>query len=146
MVMTPSRPYLVRAFYEWIVDNGCTPYILVDAYASGVEVPQEHVKDGRIVLNISPTAVQRLDIGDKVINFEGRFAGIATTVFAPITAVLGIYAKENSQGMIFETDRAPEPPEPPFPPMSITDSGNGAGNKTRSRKADMPRPSLKVVK
>lgn len=146
MVMTSSRPYLVRAFYEWIVDNGCTPYILVDAFASGVEVPQDYVKDGRIVLNISPTAVQHLDIGDKAINFEGRFAGIGTTVFAPIASVLGIYAKENSQGMIFETEQAPEPPEPPFPPVSVSDNGIGGGNKPRSGKTDKPRPSLKVVK
>jgi len=142
MPMTPSRPYLVRAFYEWIVDNGCTPYILVDAHASGVEVPQAYVKDGRIVLNISPTAVQHLDIGDEAINFEGRFAGIATSVFAPIAAVLGIYAKENSQGMIFEADQhAPEPPEPP---ASSVDSGDST--PIRPGKRDRPRPALKVVK
>ena len=71
MTMTSSRPYILRALYEWILDNSCTPYILVNAYEQGVLVPQEHVKDGQIILNISPTAVQGLQISDDAIDFNG---------------------------------------------------------------------------
>ena len=76
MAMTSSRPYIIRALYDWILDNECTPYILVNALYSGVEVPQEHVKDGQIILNISPTAIQNLSLGNEAVNFDGRFAGM----------------------------------------------------------------------
>ena len=95
MVMTSSRPYVVRALYEWIVENNCTPYILVNAFEAGVEVPQEHVRDGQIVLNISPMAVSNLHLGNESLNFEGRFGGVPKTVNVPMIAVCGIYAKEN---------------------------------------------------
>lgn len=125
MTMNSSRPYLVRALYEWIVDNNCTPYMLVDATSPGVEVPQQYVKNGQIVLNVSPTAVANLQIGNEAVRFRGRFGGVATDVAAPIGAVLGIYARENGQGMVFE----PECPQPP------------AGDEPRAGK-----PSLRVVK
>jgi stringent starvation protein B len=107
--MKSSRPYLVRALYDWIVDNGCTPYVLIDAHAPGVEVPQQYVKDGQIVLNVSPGAVSELLITNDGISFRGRFGGIAVDILAPIGAVLGIYARENGQGMVFEPERAPPP-------------------------------------
>lgn len=130
MTMTSHRPYLIRALYEWILENGCTPYILVNAYGTGVEVPQNYVKDGQIILNISPVAVQALLISNERIEFNGRFGGVPTQVVVPIPAVLGIYAKENGQGMIFQTD---DPiPEPP---------GTPEGDKSRGG-----RPSLRVVK
>ncbi|MFZ9025541.1 MAG: ClpXP protease specificity-enhancing factor SspB, partial [Pseudohongiellaceae bacterium] len=81
--MTSSRPYVVRALYEWIVENSCTPYILVNAFGEGVEVPQEHVRDGQIVLNISPIAVSDLHLGNESLNFEGRFGGIPKIVSVP---------------------------------------------------------------
>jgi stringent starvation protein B len=109
MSMTSSRPYLVRALYEWIVDNGCTPYLLVDATATGVEVPQQYVKNGQIVLNVSPGAVSGMAMGNDDIRFRGRFGGIAIDILVPLGAVLGIYARENGQGMVFE----PEAPRPP---------------------------------
>lgn len=109
--MKSSRPYLVRALYDWIVDNGCTPYVLIDAHIPGVEVPQQYVKDGQIVLNVSPGAVANLLISNDDIRFRGRFGGIAVDILAPMGAVLGIYARENGQGMVFE----PESP-PPAPP------------------------------
>jgi stringent starvation protein B len=117
--MTPSRPYVMRALYEWIVDNDCTPYLLVDAAGSDVVVPQQYVKDGQIVLNISPGAVMDLSIANEAVTFNGRFGGLAIDVFVPISAVLGIYARENGQGMVFETedvshnDPEPDGPEPP---------------------------------
>ena len=85
--MTSSRPYLVRALYEWIVDNGCTPHVLVDAHVPGVEVPQQYVKNGQIVLNVSPTAVADLVIGNEDMRFRGRFGGIAVDVVAPTAAI-----------------------------------------------------------
>src|SRR5512139_1281543 len=108
MSMKSSRPYLVRALHEWILDNGCTPYLLVDAHASGVEVPQQYVKNGQIVLNISPGAIADMQISNEAIHFRGRFGGVAIDVFVPMAAVLGIYARENGQGMVFEAE-APRP-------------------------------------
>jgi stringent starvation protein B len=145
--MTSHRPYLVRALNEWILDNDCTPYILVNAFEPGVLVPQNFVKDGQIVLNISPIAVQGLLISNEGIEFNGRFGGIPTRVYVPTSAILGIYAKENGQGMIFEIESGGGPrPEPPTPsdgkpraaPKASGDGGKGKGGDGR--------PSLRVVK
>jgi len=124
--LNSSRPYIIRAIYEWIVDNRCTPHLLVDVEIEGVDVPQAYVSDGQIVLNISPTAVVGLDMGNETVAFNGRFGGVATDITVPVRAILGIYARENGQGMVFDT--AEEPDVPPDPP-----AGKG-------------RPSLKVVK
>jgi len=99
--MTSSRPYLIRALYEWIVDNGLTPHLLVDATRPGVEVPQAYVDDGRIVLNIAPLAVHGLALGNERIEFDARFRGVPHHVVVPPAAVLAIYARENGQGMLF---------------------------------------------
>jgi stringent starvation protein B len=135
MAMTSSRPYLIRALYDWIVDNQCTPYILVDALAKDVLVPQDYVNpDGQVVLNISPSAVVDFDMDDERLMFRARFGGVPTDIFVPCCAVLGIYAKENQQGMIFEPE-----PEPETPPPS--------GSTKINKKSDTnSRPSLKVVK
>jgi len=111
MSMTSSRPYLVRALYEWIVDNRCTPYLLVDATVAGVDVPQQYVKNGQIVLNISPGAVAGIQMSNDDIRFRGRFGGIAIDILVPVGAVLGIYARENGQGMVFEPESARTPPD-----------------------------------
>lgn len=128
--MTSSRPYIMRALYEWIVDNDCTPYVLVDATVTDVMVPRQFVKDNQIVLNISPGAVMDLNISNEAVAFNGRFGGVATDVFVPISAVVGIYARENGQGMVFDPEEASEPPDdtPPEP------------NKAEGR------PALKIVK
>ena len=141
MTMTSSRPYIIRALYEWIIENECTPYMLVNAYVAGVEVPQEHVKDGQIILNISPAAVQSLSIRNNAVDFEGRFAGIPNQVFVPINAVMGFYAKENGQGMIFETDTGGN--EPPDPTGS---DGSKGPSGTDSQPASIKKPSLRIVK
>ena len=132
--MTPSRPYIMRALYEWIVDNDCTPYLLVDARIQGVMVPDQYVKDGQIVLNISPGAVIELNISNDAVFFNGRFGGVATDVYVPVNAVIGIYARENGQGMVFEPEVEPEPTPPAG---DDTPSGPRPGNG---------KPSLKVVK
>ena len=131
--MNSSRPYLLRALYEWIVDNGCTPHIIVDATVSGVDVPSQYVKDGQIVLNLSPSAVIELQLGDDSVSFNGRFGGRPTDVFIPISAVLGVYARANGQGMAFDhdDDRTPPPDTGAKAPPPVRRGGQ---------------PSLKVVK
>ena len=99
--MNSSRPYLIRALYEWIEDNGLTPYILVDATGSEVDVPRKFIDNGRIILNISYDATHNLVLGDESVSFNARFSGSATDVSVPISNVLAIYARENGQGMMF---------------------------------------------
>lgn len=123
--MTPSQPYLVRAIYEWIVDNELTPYVLVNAENDESHVPQQYVENGKIVLNLGPVAVNDLEMANDFIAFNARFGGKAMNVSFPLSAVLAIYAKENGQGMVFnESDDENPPPEPDKP----------------------SRPSLKLVK
>ncbi len=130
--MTPSRPYLIRALYEWILDNDLTPYILVDASFQGVEVPPQFIENGKIVLNVAPRAVQGLDLGNSAVAFEARFSGQAQLLYIPIQAVMAIYARENGQGMMFGEDDGGETPP--------TDSGPAGDGKSEGR------PSLRVVK
>jgi stringent starvation protein B len=116
--MTSSRPYLLRAMYEWIMDNQMTPYVLVDAEQKGVTVPRQQVQDGKIVLNSLSSAVRQLEMGNEWISFSARFSGSSFTVYIPIQAVLAIYAKENGQGMAFQPEEPGEespPPEAPPP-------------------------------
>jgi len=137
--MSSSKSYLVDALYQWIVDNDCSPYVLVDAYSRGVEVPQEYVKEGQIVLNISPSAVANLSVSPQGLRFNARFGGIPMDIFAPMAAVLGIYARENGQGMMFDLEVEPDPPnEPPQGPKLVS------SKKRDSRSGD--KPSLRVVK
>ena len=127
--MTSNRPYLIRALYQWLVDNDLTPYLLVDANRDGVQVPSRYIEEGRIVLNVSPTAVRDMSLDNELISFEARFGGTAFAISLPPAAVLGVYARENGKGMLFPEEGADdsEPPRPDPP---------GPGGK----------PSLKVVK
>ncbi|HHJ34968.1 MAG TPA: ClpXP protease specificity-enhancing factor [Gammaproteobacteria bacterium] len=130
--MTSSRPYLVRAMYQWIADNGMTPHLLVDVSVDGVQVPSEHVQNGKIILNIAPMAISGLVLGDTDISFSARFSGKTMGLFIPIEAVLAVYAKENGQGMMFSEDDGA---------VSAPDSDNDDPDP------DKPgRPSLHVVK
>ncbi|GAB1263725.1 ClpXP protease specificity-enhancing factor [Aurantivibrio infirmus] len=134
MSMSSSRPYMIRALYEWIVDNKTTPYLLVDAHGKDVSVPQDFVnKDGQIVLNISPSAIKNLQVLNESVSFNARFGGIPTDIYVPCRSILGIYARENGQGMIFEAEAEKDIDPPPTP------SGNGTDGATK-------RPSLRVVK
>jgi len=130
--MTSSRPYLIRALYQWIVDNGVTPYILVDALVDGVDVPPQHIQDNKIVLNIAPMAVQGLTLGDELISFSARFSGKSVDLMVPTEAVLAIYARENGQGMMFNDEPGSNPPP---------DDDTPSPDNTRPGK-----PSLRVVK
>lgn len=112
--MLSTQPYLIRAIYEWILDNEFTPYLLVNAKNDYVQVPRQFVEDGKIVLNISPRAVNDLELGNDHIHFNARFDGKSMEVGVPIAAVLAIYAKENGQGMVFdENDNETPPPAGP---------------------------------
>jgi len=132
----PRRPYLLRALHEWITDSGETPHIVVDANAEGVAVPRTAVTDGKIVLNVSFTATQFLKLGNDFVSFEARFTGVSFAVVVPVRAVLGIYARETGQGMIFpEGDADPDPSDPP--PAAATKPATAPASK---------RPKLQVVK
>lgn len=100
--LTPTRPYMVRAIYEWLEDNQLTPYMMVDATHPQATVPTEYVQDGRIVLNIASRATGNLHIDNEFVNFHARFGGVSREIWVPMAAVMGIYAKENSQGMFFD--------------------------------------------
>ena len=109
--LTPTRPYMVRAIFEWLEDNNLTPHIMVDTTQPNVTVPAEYVQDGRIVLNIASRATGNLVINNDFINFHARFGGVSQELWVPMQAVMGIYARENSQGMFFdptEYDNAPQ--------------------------------------
>ena len=127
--MTSSRPYLIRAMYQWIVDNGMTPHLLVDTSNGDCIVPIEHVQDSKIVLNIAPMAISGLTLGDDDIIFSARFSGKSQPIQAPVQAVLAIYAKENGQGMMFSEDD------------NTTDAGSDDDPDP-----DKPKPTLRVVK
>jgi stringent starvation protein B len=130
----PRRPYLLRALHEWISDSGATPHIVVDATVEGVIVPRQHVKDDKIILNVSYNATQMLKLGNESLEFEARFSGQSFAVHVPIRAVLGIYSRETGQGMIFpEGDAEPEPNDKSPPPAAgATDKkGSGAGKRPR---------------
>jgi stringent starvation protein B len=108
--MTTNRPYLLRALYEWITDNGMTPHVLVDAGVDGVEVPDRVIQQGKVVLNIAAGATNQLVIDNDTIIFNARFSGKAYAISIPMDAVIAIYARENGQGMKFAQDDKPTPP------------------------------------
>lgn len=138
--MNSSRPYLIRALYEWIVDNGLTPYVLVDTASREVVVPHSFVENGRIILNVSPDATHSLVLGNDVVTFNARFSGTAMDVNVPVTSVLAIYARENGQGMMFGEQDDP----PPEPGPGGDDSGDG--NKPDGKTLPSTKPKLTIVK
>ena len=105
--MTSTKPYLFRGIFEWIEDNQMTPYIVVDANANGVLVPQDYVNDGQITLNISSSSIQLFAMDNKVLHFSARFNGLAQELTIPMHSILGVYARENGQGMFFEAEDYP---------------------------------------
>ena len=132
--MTPSRPYFVRAIYEWILDNNLTPYLLVNAAYPGARVPQEYIRDGKIILNLTPSAIRNLHMGNDQVEFSARFGGQPRELYVPIGAILAIYAKENGKGMFFDENEITPPPP-----------GGGASDETVRPKPG-GKPSLKVIK
>ncbi|WP_460027528.1 ClpXP protease specificity-enhancing factor [Methyloparacoccus murrellii] len=133
--MSSLKPYLIRAIYDWIVDNHFTPYLLVNAEAEGTVVPRAYVQDGRIVLNIRPEAVQGLSLGNDHVLFSARFGGKPMQVDVPMRAVLALYAQENGRGMIFDEEEDGDETQPPTPP-----------EPTAPTPPPRRKPTLKVVK
>jgi stringent starvation protein B len=129
--MTSNRPYLLRALYSWISDNSMTPHVLVDAEIAGVEVPDQAIQKGKVILNIDQAAVHELELGNEWLTFNARFSGKRHAVTVPIDAILAIYSKENGQGMMFALDDETVPP---------TDPDGGSDLR------DIRRPHLTVVK
>ncbi len=143
--LTSRRPYLLRAMHEWITDNNQTPHIVVDASLEAVEVPRQYVQAGKIVLNVSLSATSGLALGNEFVCFQARFGGATYRVNVPIAAVLGIYARETGQGMIFsEADISPTPPAPPTSPTSPDRAPSSV--QPLKPKGGGDRPKLKVVK
>lgn len=122
--------------HEWISDSDQTPHIVVDASLPGVEVPQQYVQGGKIILNVSHSATSNLSLGNDVVRFRARFGAATHDVLVPVGAVLGIYARETGQGMIFSEADAP----PPQPPTAPTETPAGGPEVKRAK------PTLKVVK
>lgn len=120
--MSSHRPYLLRALYEWIADNGMTPQILVDAGVSGVRVPPHTVKDGRVVLNIADRAVARLHMDNEGISFSARFGGVSQPIEVPMAAIVAIYARETGHGMVLPEDPVGEADDEAD---QIADAGEG---------------------
>lgn len=131
----PKRPYLLRAFHEWISDGGFTPHLVVDAAVAGVEVPGQYVQEGRITLNVSYAATRALVLGNDEVAFEGRFGGTPMGVRVPLRAVLGIYARETGEGLMFPPDEYEGPTDRPDPGPAGPEPPPAGG-----------RPTLKVVK
>ncbi len=102
--MTSSKPYLIRGLYEWLLDNEVTPYVLVDTSNPAVQIPRGIATDGKVVLNLSPGAIQQLEMTNEYLSFSARFSGVAQDVYCPIASVLAIYARENGEGMMFTSD------------------------------------------
>ncbi|WP_417880060.1 ClpXP protease specificity-enhancing factor [Vibrio sp.] len=155
--MTPRRPYLVRAFYEWLVDNELTPHLVVEATLPGVRVPVEFVQDGQIILNVAPRAVGNLEISNDAIMFNARFSGRPHSVIVPMYAVQAIYARENGAGTMFEPESAYTvemeagiEEEPVSSLSSVDDLSDEAPEASATNESEAPkpkgRPSLTIVK
>lgn len=148
--MTARRPYMLRAVYEWLVDNQLTPHLVVDAEQPGCQVPFEFVKDGQIVLNIAPSAVGNLQLANDRVEFNARFSGKPHHVYVPMIAVVALYARENGAGTIFEDepqlqDSATTDAEPTQQGPTEVIDGSQDDNKP-SKPSKGKRPTLKVIK
>ncbi|MCT8342607.1 MULTISPECIES: ClpXP protease specificity-enhancing factor [Photorhabdus] len=166
--MSPRRPYLLRAHYEWLLDNDMTPHLVIDVTLRGVNVPMEYARDGQIVLNIAPRAVGNLELTNDEVRFNARFGGVPRRVNVPMAAVIAIYGRENGAGMMFEPeaaykdeylfksasdqDKADTSASATDNLVLVTDALPGAGDDSGASPDDEPpkptrgRPALRVVK
>ena len=147
--MTSTKPYLLRAIFEWAEDNGFTPQVLVNAETGGVEVPKNHIVDGQIVLNISSSAIQLHVMDNECLSFSARFGGVEQDIFLPIESILAIFARENSQGIFFEEvgDDGPDPDKPLTPLKTQSkkaEKSDGGNSKKNGAKRDTSH--LKIIK
>lgn len=138
--MNSSRPYLVRAFFEWILDNELTPYLVINTQDEAVEVPKAYIEEGRIILNISPDSVRNLFITNDYLEFSARFGGVEHAVYAPIRSVQAIYAKENGRGMVFKEEDGDDGDEGGGGPSQERGSSKDRAQRKRGK------PILSIVK
>jgi stringent starvation protein B len=131
--MNSSKPYLVRALYEWILDNDTTPYILVDTSNDQVLVPAGIANDGKVVLNLAPAAIENLEMTNEHVSFSARFNGVAENIYCPITSLLAIYARENGEGMMFPAEDSDD--------VSDKSGADSSADRTKPKG-----PTLKVIK
>lgn len=164
IAMSPRRPYLLRAHYDWLLDNELTPHLVVDITAAEVNVPMEYARDGQIVLNIAPRAIGNLDISNDGVQFNARFGGVPRHVSVPMAAIIAVYARENGAGMMFEPEAAYEAdiliqpetesshPADNLVLISDTESVHNIDKSDQSSPDDEPpkppkgRPALRVIK
>lgn len=141
--MIPTRPYLLRAIYEWTNDNKLTPYLLVNAELQNVHVPRQHVQDGQIVLNIAPHAVHQMVMDNEAVSFSARFGGVSQQLYIPMAAVLGLYARENGQGLFFD----PQEYEGEMPDAAEQENHNHKTDTTAEQNAPAAakKPSLRIL-
>lgn len=132
--MNSSRPYLIRAIYDWIVDNNLTPHVVVNAEFPEVVIPVKYIVDGRMILNVSAQATRKLLINNEAVQFDARFDGMIMHIYAPIKSVLAIYASENGRGMIFEGEDDED----------VSGDSNPPPDSQPPKKSG--RPQLKIVK
>lgn len=166
--MTPKRPYILRAFYEWMLENDLTPHLVVDANLPGVQVPLEYVQNGQIILNIAPQAVGQLELGNDAIRFNARFAGKPQVVIVPMMAAHAIYAQENGNGTLFEPEEgyeltqateytsfetkersltnARDKADEPSSKANLSDVSDTSEKPTETPPRPSGKPSLKIVK
>lgn len=159
--LSPRRPYLLRAFYEWLLDNQLTPHVVVDITLPDVQVPMEFARDGQIVLNIAPRAVGNLELTNDSVRFSARFGGVPRQVYVPMAAVLAIYARENGAGTMFEPEAGYEEnaeshndddaSKATEPMMQVIDGARDDNDAPDNNPDDEPpprggRPALRVVK
>lgn len=148
--MTPSRPYLLRALYNWILDNKMTPHVVINADFKGVIVPTEYVEDGQIILSVAPESVYALEMNNNYLAFAARFSGISRDIYLPVMSITAIYAEENRKGMVFaeeEYDR--QPLEPVSGGHNATHRNDINSNKNlksiKNKSENKSRPKLKIV-
>lgn len=134
MSMSSQKPYLIRAIYQWLLDNQSTPYLLVNTIHEGVVVPEQYIRDARIVLNLAPDAITGLNMDNDWVSFSARFSGKSMDLFIPVIAIQAIYGKENNEGMFFPEEEPQSPPPASTTPTKPTAKATGG------------KPSLKLVK
>ncbi|WP_434353748.1 ClpXP protease specificity-enhancing factor [Psychrobacter sp. HD31] len=137
--LSPTRPYMVRAIYQWIEDNHLTPYLMVDATHDHAKVPTEYIQDGRIVLNIASAAVGAMAMENDFVTFKARFGGVSQEIWVPMQAVMGIYAKENSQGMFFDPNEYDN-----YQPIDSNETSSHTKTKQKPKREN--KAGLKVLK
>ena len=135
--LTPTRPYLARAIYEWICDNNLTPHLLVDATQPNTMVPEQFIQEGQIVLNLAPHAVHKLNMSNNIITFSARFGGVSRDIYIPLNAVIGIYARENGQGLFFDPNE--------YEDIQIPEDTLKSTTQAEETKPPKKKPSLRLL-